>query len=224
MNNVHNSRLYLLGGISGILGTLSYLAAILVSLDPPSTFAVAMAWPVLSIIFAFSLYRLIGERKQAAANHLAFVFTCLGFTLVAGMLSIQLSVGVGIEEFAAKSATGQREALDLIRRSLRLVDMGLDAAWDLFIGTGLLFLAIALNGDDRFGRWWSIPLAALAAALIALNTLTFPWPPDTRGLFDIGPAIGLFIIAMSVRLVLLSRMMNIPPSGQEHKAGHPPIR
>ena len=37
----------------------------------------------------------------------------------------------------------------------------------------------------------------LGIALIVLNAATFPWPPADRGLFDIGPFIGLFVIALA---------------------------
>jgi hypothetical protein len=42
-------------------------------------------------------------------------------------------------------------------------------------------------------------------ALIGLNAATFPWPPGDRGLFDIGPGIGMFVLALSARLALLGR-------------------
>jgi hypothetical protein len=40
-------------------------------------------------------------------------------------------------------------------------------------------------------------------ALIALNAATFPWPPGDRGLIDIGPVIGLFVIVLAARLMTL---------------------
>jgi hypothetical protein len=80
-------------------------------------------------------------------------------------------------------------------------------AWDILIGTSLIFLSFALARNNRFGTWWALPAGLLGGLLIVLNVSTFPWPPNTQGLFDIGPAIGLFIIALSVRLVLLGIRM-----------------
>ncbi|MBI4429614.1 MAG: hypothetical protein HY562_10905 [Ignavibacteriales bacterium] len=97
-----------------------------------------------------------------------------------------------------------------MRRSVRLVDMGLGVPWDLFVGTSLIFLWLGLIKHKRFGRWWAVPAGLLGGLLIVLNISTFSWPPNTRGLFDIGPAIGVFIIALSVRLLLLGiRMKHI---------------
>jgi hypothetical protein len=165
-----------------------------------------MAWPVLSVIFVFSLYEHIKMDRHSSANQLAFLFAAIGFAIVAVMISIQLAVRAGIEEHIANSPENQ-DFLNLMRRSIRLVDMGIDVAWDLFIGTSLIFLCFALIKHKSFGRRWAVPAGLLGGLLIVLNVSTFPWPPNTQGLFDIGPAIGLFIIALSVRLLLLGFRM-----------------
>jgi len=85
--------------------------------------------------------------------------------------------------------------------------MGLDVSWDLFIGVSLFFLSLVLKTNKSFGIVWSIPSILLGVTLIVLNVITFPWPPNTQGLIDIGPAIGLFIIALSTRLVILGMKM-----------------
>jgi hypothetical protein len=222
MNTAGNASLYMLGGVSGIVGTVSYVAAISVSPGVMGTYILAMTWPILSIVFIYALYRFIGTENQSAANQLAFLFGCLAFTLVAGMISIQLAVRIGIGEYMATSPAGQSELLEVSKRAVRLVDMGLDVAWDLFIGTTLIFLSVSLGGHDRFGRRWGIPAALLGAALIVLNVVTFPWPPDTRQLFDIGPAVGLFIIGLSIRLLQLGRQTKtasaIPRNADAHRA------
>lgn len=51
MNSDQDPRLFIVGGISGIVGTLCYVLAITVSLGQIGTFIFAMAWPILSIIF-----------------------------------------------------------------------------------------------------------------------------------------------------------------------------
>jgi hypothetical protein len=83
--------------------------------------------------------------------------------------------------------------------------MGLDVAWDMLIGTALICSGLALWRCRPFGPWWAVPSIALGAALMLLNAMTFPWPPASRGLFDIGPAIGLFVIALAARLTRLGR-------------------
>ncbi len=208
MSSHEYSRLFIVGGLCGIAGTVCYVIAITVPLPQIATYVFAMAWPILSIVFVYSLFRCIGLEKQSATNELAFVFACLAFALVAAMMSSQLAVRAGIQEYIERSPANEQEFLQLIRRSIRLVDMGIDVAWDLFIGTALVLLAIALKGNSHFGLWWSVPAALLGILLMVLNVMTFPWPPDTRDLFDAGPAVGLYIIALSTRLLLLGNRMN----------------
>ncbi len=199
---MQHPRLYVLGGLCGVVGTLCYFIASTVPMGTALEYAFIMSWPVLSVIFLFSLTQYIAIDRQSPASQLAFAFGSLAFAMVAGMISIQLAVKLGIEEYIA-NAPQNEEFLKLIRRSTRLVDMGLDVAWDIFIGTALIFLSVALSRHHRFGIWWGLPAGLFGALLIVLNISTYPWPPNTRGLFDIGPFIALFLIALSVRLLLL---------------------
>lgn len=127
--------------------------------------------------------------------------------MVASMFSIQLAVLIGIEEHITDSPENQK-FLNPMRRSIRHVDLGIDVAWDLFIGTSLTFLGFALITHKGFGRWWAVSAALFGVLLIKLNISTFPWSPNTQGLFAIGPVIGLFIVALSIRLLLLGIRMD----------------
>jgi hypothetical protein len=207
MNNNRNSFLFIIGGISGVVGTICYVIAITIPLNQIAMFGLAMTWPILSIIFVFSFYRYYALERKSVMNELAFLFASLAFTMVACMMSIQLAVGIGVEEYMAKSSYADQQVLKVVKRSVRLVDMGLDVAWDMFIGVSLIFLSIALKQHHSFGTWWGLPSALLGVMLIVLNLLTFPWPPNSRGLFDIGPVVGLYIICLSTRLLLLAIRM-----------------
>jgi hypothetical protein len=204
--NTGNKNLYRWGAISGIAGTVCYIAAIAIPFHPTARYLIAMAWPVLSIIFAYSIYRYIANERPTASNQLSFVFACLGFTLVASMLSVQMATGLATDDFIAASPD-KKEQLQLIHRTIRYVDMGIDVAWDIFIGTSLIFLSFAIKRHPHFRLWWSVLAALLGTMLIVLNVITFPYPPDSKGLFDIGPGIGLYIILLSSRLLWLAIRM-----------------
>ncbi len=192
----------IIGGTSGITGTVLYVLTGFMTFNHTLLYILGMAWPILSIIFVFSIYKYIAYENQSTANKLSFVFATLGFTIVACMISVQLAVRWGIDEYISITPE-KEELLDLIRKITRLVDHGLDVAWDLFIGTSLIFLFSAIKGHNRFKLIWAIPSAILGSILIVLNVLTFPWPPNTKGLIDIGPLIGLYIIAISARICWL---------------------
>lgn len=200
-----NPDLYLVGGVCGIVGTISYIIAIAFPFYPTVSFLLAMAWPMLTIIFAYSAYKYISIQKQSISNQLAFIFTVIAFILVSIMISIQLVVRVGMEESIISAAGTEKDTLLLISHSLRWIDLGVDLAWDLFLGLALFLLSMAIKGHQNFGIWWSIPLALLSLVLVVTNLFTFPNPPDTKGLFDVGPIIGTFIIVFAARIIYLGR-------------------
>ena len=195
---------YFYGGLCGIIGTSCYVAANAIPLNQTGLYILAMSWPILSIIFVYSLYHYISIEHQSAYNQLAFLFACLGFTLVACMMSVQMAVVFGMESYI-KEAAGKEELLKLLKSSIRLVDHGIDVAWDLFIGTSLIFLFFAFKAHSRFGLLWGVPSVVLGTLLIVFNVISFPWPPGDEGLIDIGPVIGIYIIALSIKLILTGK-------------------
>lgn len=200
-----NRRLWVGSGIAGMLGIVSYILGVAVpwpetQLGTVIALAVVSAWAILSIIYSYGLYTFVAVEQESTANRLALLFAVAGFTTVLAMLVVQLAVGAGLGEITR--GLDERSATAL-RRGLRLIDHGLDVAWDMLIGTSLVFSGIAMRARTGFGLGWAVPSGALGIALIALNAATFPWPPASRGLFDIGPLIGVFVFALAARLMIL---------------------
>ena len=73
---------------------------------------------------------------------------------------------------------------------------------DTVAAVHLLYVLFVIGG---LGLVWAIPSVVLGTALILLNASTFPWPPGDRGLIDIGPFIGVFVMALAARLALLGK-------------------
>lgn len=204
---MRNRNLWLGSGLAGVVGVACYILAI--TLPWPETqwgtssaLLVVSAWPVLSIVYAYGLYDFVAAERDGTANRLGFVFAVAAFTTVLGMIVAQLAVGAGIAEISQGLDASTAKAL---RRGLRLIDLGLDVAWDMLIGTALIFSGLAIRRRSGLGRGWAIPSVILGAALILLNAATFPWPPGDRGLIDIGPLIGAFVMALAARLAVLGR-------------------
>ncbi len=160
------------------------------------------AWPILSIVYSYGLYSFVAAERECAANRLAFVFAVTAFSTVLGMIVVQLAVGAGIGEITKGLDEPTTRAL---RRGLRMIDLGLDVAWDMLIGTALILSGTAMRRRSGLGPAWAIPSVILGVALIVLNAATFPWPQGDRGLIDIGPFIGVFVMALAARLTILGR-------------------
>jgi len=194
-------------GLAGIVGVGCYFLAVLIPW-PENQVGTSMglilisAFPILGIVFSYGIHSAVAAQKESTANQLGFVFAVAAFAMLLGMIIAQLAVGAGIGEMAKGLDDTSAKAL---RRGLRLIDLGLDVAWDFLIGTAMILWGVALRGRSGFGPAWGVPLVVLGIALILLNASTFPWPPDSHGLFDIGPFIALFFVGVGARLIMLGR-------------------
>ncbi len=208
-----NRSLWVASGIAGVAAVACYILAIALpwpetQLGTSTALVVVSAWPILSIVYSYGLYSFVAAERDGTANRLAFVFTAVAFTTVLAMIVVQLAIGAGMSEIAK----GLDEATSVaLRRGLRMIDLGLDVAWDMLIGTALVLSGMAMRRRSGLGPGWAIPSAGLGIALVALNAATFPWPPGDHGLFDVGPFIGLFVMALAARLVVLGRRAAIQP-------------
>lgn len=198
-------QVWVVGGIAGVLAVACYILAITfpwpnTQLGFSAALIIVSAWPILSIVYAFGLFSFVAVECDSAANRLGFVFAVAAFATVLAMIVVQLAIGATSDEITQGL---NEQTSNALRRGLRMVDHGLDVAWDMLIGTALIVSGVAIRPRSGLGLSWAIPSVLLGAALIVLNAATFPWPPADRGLVDIGPVIGLFVMAMGTRLAVL---------------------
>jgi hypothetical protein len=199
--------LWIRSGVAGVAGVACYILAIAVpwpetQWGTSTALLVVCAWPILSIVYSYGLCSYIAAERDSAANRLGFVFAVAAFATVLAMIVVQLAVGAGMPEITKGL---DAEAARALRRGLRMVDHGLDVAWDMLIGAALVLSGLAMRRRSGLGDGWGIPSVMLGIALVVLNAATFPWPPADRGLLDIGPLIGLFVMGLAARLLVLGR-------------------
>jgi hypothetical protein len=195
------------GGIAGMLAVCCYILAIAVpwpdtQVGTSTVLLVASAFPILGIIYAYGLCSFVAAERDTAANRLGFAFSVAAFATALSMIVVQLAVGASLTEITRNV---DAQTASVLRRGLRMVDLGLDVAWDMLIGTGLIFSGVAIRSRRGLGLGWAVPSIALGVVLIVLNAATFPWPPGGRGLVDVGPLVGLFVLVLSGRLTFLGR-------------------
>jgi hypothetical protein len=51
----------------------------------------------------------------------------------------------------------------------------------------------------RFGKIFSISGIILFSSLLFFNLITFPHPPASKGLFDVGPLTGLWALVVIIQ-------------------------
>jgi peptidoglycan/LPS O-acetylase OafA/YrhL len=187
------------GACAGICSIVSYLVIAFIDLPVPLTFLLAMMFPILGIAFIYSAKEFIEGMAPSFVNKLAFVYGTIAFSITAIFLSAQLAVQAGID--TTGSAT-----LKEIKSSIRLVDMGMDVAWDLFIGSFMILFMFSVQKIKSL-KWWGIVMGVLGIALIILNVITFPDPPADKGLFDIGPFIGVYILILAIKMLVTGLRM-----------------
>ncbi len=202
---MRNPSLWIGGGVAGILSICGYLVALFVpwpdtQFGTSGTVLTVSLFPVLGIVYAYGLRGFIAAERDSAVNALAFVFAAVAFTTLLSMLLAQLSVVAKIGEITSGL---DEQVARAIRRGLRMIDLGLDVAWDLLIGTALILWGLAMRRRSGLGPVWGWLSVAFGVALIGLNGSTFPTPPANAGLFDIGPFIAVYMLGLAFRLTWL---------------------
>ena len=182
--------------ICGIVGIVAYIGTLAAShstspvIAVPLLFAFAFGITVSSI----GLYYILGSTTGSRIALIAAVANVIAAAQLLAMLMVQMSVyGVVQQPDAA----------------LKAVWWGLDVAWDLYVGTGTILFALCMFGRRGLGAWLAVPGLSIGSLLLIFNIATFPKPPDTAGLVDFGPLLGLWYAAIYVRLgisaILLGR-------------------
>jgi len=192
-------------GVAGVLGVGCYILAITIPWPQTQTgtsvaLVVVSAWPILSIVYAYGLCSFIAAEHDSAANRLGLIFAITGFATVLAMIVVQFAIKAAVPDITNDL---DKQITIALTRGLRMIDHGLDVAWDMLIGTALMFSGFAMRRRTGLRLPWAIPSVTLGAALIVLNAATYPWPPADRGLFDVGPLIGIFVMALAARLAVL---------------------
>jgi hypothetical protein len=177
--------------ISGVTATVSYVVVVLLGHGAPAVgFAVASLFAISLSIGSVAIWQLLAvTRSDSSIAMLAAFSNVVAAALFVAMVSVQLAV---------------KEATDPPEDAIRAVYWGLDVAWDLYIGAGTIGFGIAVLKSTAF-RWLAVPGVAIGTALLVLHVVTVPEPPSSAGLVDLGPLVGLWYTALTVRAILLLR-------------------
>jgi len=176
-----------IGIFGGFFACLAYLLLAFVPLPKLATTALAALFGPALGLASIGLRRLLDWETPRVSSALAALSNALAGVLFSAMVLVQMAVGSAIGE--------KKPSLEV-----KAVWLGLDVAWDVYIGLGTLCFGLAMLGHPRFGRVFGCCGMAIAAGLLALNLWTFPTPPSNAGLIDLGPVIGLWYLVVTIRM------------------------
>ncbi len=81
---------------------------------------------------------------------------------------------------------------------LKAVWLGLDIAWDVYVGVGTVLFGLCALTHPRLGRILGAAGIFIGGGLLALNIGSFPTPPANAHLIDLGPFVGLWHLVVSI--------------------------
>ena len=172
------------GIVGGICASVLYPVLLFAPLPLAVTAGVgAFLGPAIGL-GSLGLYRLIALHSPSVAAAIGAIHNLIAGALFTAMALVQLAV----------RSRNPGHASDLVG-----VWLGLDVAWDIYIGLGTLAFAWAMRHHPRYGWTFAGPGLALGLLVIVLNLIPFPVPPAEAGSFDIGPLVGIWYLAATIQ-------------------------
>ncbi len=176
------------------------------------TLLLAFAIGPVAIIGVMQLHRQFGREYTGSLLPAATVFLVIAFALFNLMLVVQQSIFARYREGLSSSEGAAKESLRMIFNLVNQVQLGIDVSFDIFYCVGLILLSVVLLHLSLSRKIVGAYGIVTGVGLLVFNLATFPVPPTDSGLFDWGPATGLFWVAVIV-LNVMDRRAN-PGKGQ----------
>jgi hypothetical protein len=180
-------RTVLVGAVAGLATCVVY--PVLIASSPPRFLAVVLAagmGPLLGIA-SWGLREFLNLHKPRLSADLGAFSNGLAGALLTVMFLVQI---------ASRAQTSGKPSPEAVA-----VWLGLDVAWDVYVGLGTLCFAVNAFHHPRLGRVVGVLGCTIAVALLALNLYSFPTPPANAGLVDLGPLVGFWYLIVTVGIL-----------------------
>ncbi len=160
-----------------------FLAVILVVL-----MGLLLSLSSVGLYYFFTLY------KKTITTQIALFSNIIAGAFLIQMFLVQLAIKSSKPDLINNSS-------EWIWNSINHIHYGLDVVWDVFIFLGTLLFAINAYHHPKLGRIFSITGIVISILMIISNIYTFPISPASAGLIDIGPFIGLWYLAVTIKII-----------------------
>lgn len=182
-----------IGAIAGIVAVVGYSTFFFVPWPLAAAVVVATTFGVTLAIGCVGLRVFLTLERRSVMADIAAGMGVLAGQLVMLMLIVQLAIRYPAIDFG--------EGTSAFRQGLDRVHFGIDVSWDMLIGGATFLFALAAWRHPRLGATYTVAGVLIAVALVATNLMTFPMPPAGAGSFDVGPFVGLWYLAISLRVL-----------------------
>jgi hypothetical protein len=154
----------------------------------------AVLMGLLLSLASVGLYYFITIHKKTITAKIAVFSNIIAGTLLIQMFLVQLAI--------KSSKPGIiNESSKWIWNTINHIHYGLDVAWDVYIFLGTLLFAICAYHHPKLGKIFSITGIAIALLMITANISIFPTPPESSEVIDFGPFIGLWYLAVTIKII-----------------------
>jgi hypothetical protein len=191
-----------LGVVCGILTTLIYPLLILVKMPIIITALLAAAMGLLLSLASIGLYQVLKLHRKTVKLQIAVLFNIIAGVLLNLMFMVQLTVREFMKGYIDQATNEYaQETYEMIWKSVDKVQLGMDLSWDVYLSVGTFLFALSMLTHPRFGKIFGWLGMSFALLLLYFNFISFPVPPGEAGLIDFGPAIGLWYLAVALRIL-----------------------
>jgi hypothetical protein len=198
------------GAACGFAGGLAYALAAFAPLPDPAGYAAAFAFGPLLALGLVGLYHGVSSEGATPLTQGAAILGIAGGFTVLIMLTVQQAIFVLSDRaIAAATDPAQAVALRQVLGGVNAVQLGLDVAWDVMIGSSVVLFGIAMLRHPAYGRVVGGIGVVLGVLLLAFNLRWFPVPPAESGSIDWGPFVALWMMAAFVLLVRQARSVRV---------------
>ncbi len=175
------------GIVAGFFACLAYPLAAFAHLPKlATTTLVACFGPALGVA-CYGLRQLLDWERPTLSSGLGLVLNALAGAMFTAMGLVQLAIVFSLGG-------------DKVSPQFNAIWLGLDVVWDAYVGFGTICFALAMLRHPRFGRIFAVFGIAIGAGLLTLHLFTFPTPPQNAGLVDLGPALGLWYLIVTIQM------------------------
>lgn len=185
-----------IGIVSGLFACTAYPVMTLLPLPRILQLILGGGFGPALAIACISLMHILQTRKRTPTLELAGIFNALAGALVTAMIIIQLSINY------STYSIDEAQIANHLRHRIWDVVLGLDVAFDMFIGIGTLFFAINMISDKRFGKiigWLGIGTSLVV--ILGANIFYFPDPPYIHGFPHVGIFTGVWYLAVTLLMI-----------------------